>query len=53
LKPSREVKLPRLITGEECPPRKNLSGTDEGDSINPLPNGKITPAEMPAFRAAL
>jgi hypothetical protein len=53
LNPNRECIPPRLHTGEAFPPRKNLSGTGEGDFRNPLPNGTITPAAVPTFSAAL
>lgn len=43
---------PKEHTGDEFPPKKNLSGTEAARFWYPLPHGKVTPPDTPKFRAA-
>ena len=52
LNPHNAVGPPKAQTGDMLPPKKNLSGRDDGLLRNPFPHGKTTPPEIPKLRAA-
>lgn len=53
LKPNNIVGPDMEQTGEALPPMKNLSGKGVDMFMNPLPHGKMTPADIPKLSAAL
>lgn len=53
LNPNNIVGPAKEQTGEALPPMKNLSGRGVDMFINPLPHGKMTPADIPKLIAAL